>query len=89
MVTGSAPWPSGSSARMRVEALLLVEAGDRLALQAPGIATLLERGVAQQAPPLQPLVEQAVLGLGQPELLAIRQDHAAKLERTRKGSGPG
>jgi hypothetical protein len=59
------------------EALLLVEPCDRLALQAPGVAALLERGVVQQALPFQPLVEQAVLGRGRPELLAVRQDHAA------------
>jgi hypothetical protein len=70
------------------EALLLIDAGDRLARQTPSVAPLLERGVVQEALPLQPLVEQTVLGRGRPKLLAVRQDHTAKLEQMRNTSRP-
>lgn len=62
------------------EALLLVESGDRPAVEPPGVAVLLQRGIVEQALALQPLFEQPVLSPRRPELLAVRRDHAAKLD---------
>ncbi len=71
--------------------LLLIEPGDRLPLEPPGVAVLLERGVVQLALPLQPLVEQTVLRPGRAQLLAVCQDHSATLRneaRTRPAVVP-
>jgi hypothetical protein len=46
------------------EALLLVEAGEGLAPEPPGVAALLQGGVVEQALTLQRLGEEAVLGGG-------------------------
>lgn len=67
------------------EAILLVEAGDGLACEAPSVAELLQGGVVEQALALQPLFEQPVLGPRRLELLAIRQDHVTRPENMWNG----
>ncbi|MER2265842.1 hypothetical protein [Methylobacterium oxalidis] len=60
------------------EALLLVEAGDGVAGEAPRVAPLLAGAVGELALPFQPLGQEPVLSGGWPHHLPVGQDHTAK-----------